>query len=444
MPAGERNNVTHFDIAQLDAAFHLKSIGRQWFLRAPFGVPAWGRQQKSLIGAYLMGGRKSFDAVQCTQALETQLREMFGVRFCIATGSGREAIKLALLGLDVQPGERVVLPSFSCFSVLQPLLQLGIEPVLADIGDDLQIDPDSVRRVMQPGDRALIVPHLFGGLADMPQLTSIARENGAAVIDDAAQALGLRGPKGWAGTGGAAGIFSFGLFKPLNAMGGGALLTDDENLYSRALRHVQGAKRPCPSRGEVIKTYIKTVWRRATFPLFLHHRRRQQKAHTSPQQKGRRQPLNQTVTLISPLHARLAASQLAHVADQRQQASAAAREFTEKLVELGFIQADQDACGDGLPRYVVRPCLKGPARFKDLFAALLKEGIEVQPTYRPLSRYLQAKGLRVQGEFQHSEKLSERLLCLPYSHKNEFEPVLKRLESSASLQTFFDDRKCSP
>ena len=431
MRVDEGNTVTDFDIAQLNADFHLQAMGRRWFLRAPFGVPAWGRQQKSLIGAYLLRARKRFDADQCAQALESELCRMLGVRFCIATGSGREAIKLALLGLDIRQGERVVLPSFCCFSVLQPLLELGIEPVLADVGDDLQIDPESVRRVMQPGDRALIVPHLFGGLADMSQLTAIARENGATVIDDAAQAFGLRGPKGWAGTGGDAGILSFGLFKPLNAMGGGALLTDDETLYARALRNVDGAQRQRPSKGEVFRAFIKTAWRRVTFPLFLHHRRRQQTSQSLP---SGRQPLNQAVTLISPLHARLAVSQLAQVAAQRQLAAAAAREFTEKLVQLGFIQSDQDACGDGLPRYVVRPSLKGSAAYKDLFAAFLKEGIEVQPTYRPLSRYLKAKGFRVQGEFERSEKLSEQLLCLPYSHKNGFRPVLRRLERSSTLQ----------
>lgn len=438
-PVNESQIVTSFDIAQLDADFHLKALGRRRFLRSAFGVPDWGFEQKRLLAAYLAGIRRHFDAGQCAQDLEAELRRMFGVRYCIATGSGREAIKLALLGLDVQPGERVVLPSFCCFSVLQPLLELGIEPVLADAGDDLQIDPESVRRVMRPGDRALIVPHLFGRLADMAQLSDIARANGTAVIDDAAQALGLRGDWGWAGSGGDAGILSFGLFKPLNAMGGGALLTDNERLYARASQIVQGAARPCPSKAAVIKTYVKTAWRPATFALFLHHRRRQQSGIVSQARTGSRNQ-DRRVTLIAPLHARLAVAQLPEVADQRQRAAKAAKVFTEDLAAMGFIKNTQDSYGDGCPRFVVRPVLEKPSRYKDLFAALLREGIEAQPTYRPLCRYLKAMGHSVHGEYQHSEMLSDHLLCLPYSHKKGFAPVLRRLKTSAALHGFCAER----
>lgn len=249
-----RDSGQPFDIARLDAGAHLRALGSRLLLRAPLGVPEWDGRLQRLLGAWLLGARQGFAAVPCARELESELSRVFGARFCIATGSGREAIKLALLGLDLQPGERVVLPSFCCLSVLLPVLQLGLEPVLADVGDDLQLDPTSVRRVMRPGDRALIVPHLFGGLADLPELVEIARGCGAAVIDDAAQAIGRRGAWGWAGRGGDAGIFSFGLFKPLNALGGGAFLTDDEQLYHRARRAMGSVSCSEPGRAAVAKT----------------------------------------------------------------------------------------------------------------------------------------------------------------------------------------------
>ncbi|MDO3379727.1 DegT/DnrJ/EryC1/StrS family aminotransferase [Geoalkalibacter halelectricus] len=427
-----------FDISELDAAFHLEALGRRWFLKAPFGVPSWEWEQKSLIAAYLLGRGSHFGAAESAGELEDQLCRMLGVKYCIATGSGREAIKLALLGLDIQPGERVVLPSFCCFSVLLPLLELGIEPVLADVGGDLQVDPESVSRVMRPGDRALIVPHLFGRLADMPRLAQIARSNGAALIDDAAQAIGLQGPMGWAGSSGDAGILSFGLFKPLNAMGGGALLTNDEKLRGRALKIVHGASRQATSKLSVIKTYMKTVWRRATFPLFLRNRRRQQVLSTSQGCQKSSDP-NRLITLIAPLHARLAASQLHQITYQRQEAARMAQQFAEQLASMGFIHTTQDACGDGCPRFVVRPSLKRGGSYKALFAELLREGIEAQPTYRSLHRYLNASGHSVQGEFRHSDALSEQLLCLPFSSKSGFAPILSKFQKSATLQSYYDD-----
>ncbi len=420
-----------FDIAQLDADFHLKALKKRWFLKDPLGVPDWGGRQHRLIFAHFLKGRNDQQDSECARALEDIVCRVFGARFCIATASGREAIKLVLLGLGAQANERVILPSFCCLSVLMPVLELGLEPVLADVRDDLQIDPESVQRVMQPGDRALIVPHLFGGLADMPALVEIASANGAAVIDDAAQAIGLKADWGWAGLGGNAGIFSFGLCKPLNAMGGGALLTDDENLYARALKALQPGTYSNPSRAGVMKTWLKTAWRRYTYLPFLFNRRCQQNAE--PLSAGPRVESDRRVHRIGSLHAQLAASQMATIAARRQQAAHEADAFKKDLAHIPFLKVPGNAKYDGFPRFVMQTVQDKPsADYAEIFSAFLQKGIEVQPTYRPLHRILQEMGCQAQGEFCRSETLAEQLICLPFPDDKRAELILRAMKEMAA------------
>ncbi|MGE4559143.1 MAG: DegT/DnrJ/EryC1/StrS family aminotransferase [Desulfobulbus sp.] len=415
------NSRTTFDIAQLDAAFHLRALGPRLVLRSPMGVPEWDGRTKRLLAAWLLGARDGFGAEVSVEELENEIRRVFGAKFAITVGSGREAIKLALLGLGLQPGERVVLPSFCCFSVLLPVVELGLQPVLADVGDNLQIDPASVTRVMRPGDRVLIVPHLFGGLADLSQLVEIARAKGAAVIDDAAQAIGRRGDWGWAGRGGDAGIFSFGLFKPLNALGGGALLTDDEQLYARARQAIAGVPSRDMRRAAVLKTWFKVVWRKVTYRVFLHHRLRQQRTEVAG---GGPIVPNRHVSPIKALNARLAVAQLAGMASLREQSAILAQRYAEALADLPMFDVPGRGACDGFPRFAIRLADDQPTGvYPPLFAALLRKGIEVQPTYRPLSRLLREMGHEPQGEFFRSEMLAERIFCLPFSSQGVAVPL---------------------
>lgn len=426
-----QNNVKSFDIAQLDAAFHLRALGPRLVLRSPMGVPEWDGRTKRLLATWLLGAGGGFDSAGSVRTLEDEIRRVFGAKFAIAVGSGREAIKLVLLGLGLQPGERVVLPSFCCFSVLLPMLELGLQPVLADVGDDLQIDPASVARVMRPGDRVLIVPHLFGGLADLSQLVEIARAHGAAVIDDAAQAIGRRGDWGWAGRGGDAGIFSFGLFKPLNALCGGALVTDDEQLYQCARQSVAGASSREMERAAVLKTWIKIAWRKASYRAFLYYRLRQQRAEVAG---GGPIVSNRHISPITALNARLAAAQLADIASMREQSASLAQRFAEGMADLPMFDVPGRGACDGFPRFAIRLADDQPADiYSALFGALLREGIEVQPTYRPLSRLLREMGYEPQGEFLRSEMLAERVMCLPFSPRQGGGLALETLRKCAGL-----------
>jgi len=132
-----------------------------------------------------------------------------------------------------EPGGRVILPVIGCPSLLATVVLSGRKPVVVDVDRNLNIDPDRVDEEIRPGDIVLAV-HMFGIPCDILRLEKICRENGALLIEDAAQAVGGRIPPDDrpVGTFGDASILSFAEGKILPTQGGGLILTDDENLIS--------------------------------------------------------------------------------------------------------------------------------------------------------------------------------------------------------------------
>ena len=171
---------------------------------------------------------------------EQAFAEFCGSQHCVGTGSGLDALRLALIAAGVQPGDEVILPANTFAATLEAVIQAGAQPVLADITEsDYNLDPAGVEAAITPRSRFLLPVHLYGQLADMGALTSIARERSLAIIEDACQAHGAERDGFRAGTGGLVGCFSFYPGKNLGAFGdAGACVTDDEELASlvRALR----------------------------------------------------------------------------------------------------------------------------------------------------------------------------------------------------------------
>jgi len=173
-------------------------------------------------------------------AFEKAFAEFCGSQYCVGTGSGLDALRLALIAAGVHPGDEVVLPASTFAATLEAVVQAGAQPVLVDVSErDYNIDPVAVEAAISPQTRFLLPVHLYGQLADMGALTSIARERSLAIIEDACQAHGAERDGFRAGTGGLVGCFSFYPGKNLGAFGdAGACVTDDEELAAlvRALR----------------------------------------------------------------------------------------------------------------------------------------------------------------------------------------------------------------
>lgn len=162
-----------------------------------------------------------------------------GVRHILGVSSGRAALWLILKTLHrLRPGKSVVaLPAYTCFSVAASVVRAGLKLCPVEM-DPATLDFDSSGFDALPKDDLLciVTSHLFGFVNDLSRCQEIAGQTGAFVIDNAAQALGAARDEKLAGTGGDVGIYSFGRGKALAAMGGGAIVTNSDEL-ARVLRH---------------------------------------------------------------------------------------------------------------------------------------------------------------------------------------------------------------
>ena len=163
-----------------------------------------------------------------------------GTGEAVGVASGLDALRLALLAGGIQPGDEVIVPAQTFVATLEAVTQAGGTPVPADIGPlDYNLDPAAAEAAVTSRTRFLLPVHLYGQMADMQSLRSVADRAGLAIVEDACQAHGAERDGLRAGGGGLAGAFSFYPAKNLGAMGdAGALTTDDENLAEavRALR----------------------------------------------------------------------------------------------------------------------------------------------------------------------------------------------------------------
>jgi dTDP-4-amino-4,6-dideoxygalactose transaminase len=170
-----------------------------------------------------------------------------GTRFCVGLASGLDALRLALIALDLAPGDEVIVPANTFIASVEAITQAGATPVLVDATEaDWNIDVDAAAAAVSSRTRAIMPVHLYGQMADMVAVRALAERNGLAIVEDACQAHGATRDGLRSGAAGTAAGFSFYPAKNLGAFGdAGALVTDDEELAAqmRALReHGQRAK----------------------------------------------------------------------------------------------------------------------------------------------------------------------------------------------------------
>lgn len=169
------------------------------------------------------------------RAFEEAAAAYCGVEHAIGCASGSDALLLALMALDVGPGDEVVLPSFTFFATASSVWRLGARPVFADIvPGTFNLDPADVARKVTRKTKAIMPVHLFGQCAEMDKLCDAAGK--IPVIEDAAQAIGAeyRGVK--AGTLSVLGCFSFYPTKNLGGWGDGGLITTRDGDLAAKLR----------------------------------------------------------------------------------------------------------------------------------------------------------------------------------------------------------------
>jgi len=178
-------------------------------------------------------------------ALESAVAELTGAAHAVGVSSGTDALLVALMALDVGPGDEVVTTPFSFFATAGVIHRLGATPVFVDVDPvTFNLDPEKVEAALTDRTKAILPVHLFGQVCEMGALQKIACDRNLPIVEDAAQAIGATSPWGPAGRLGLIGSFSFFPTKNLGALGdGGIVTTMDDELADKLRRlRVHGAK----------------------------------------------------------------------------------------------------------------------------------------------------------------------------------------------------------
>ncbi|MHA7816744.1 MAG: DegT/DnrJ/EryC1/StrS family aminotransferase [Pseudohaliea sp.] len=171
--------------------------------------------------------------------LEETLATYTGAAHCITCANGTDALQIALMALEVGPGDEVIAPAFTYIATAEAAAVLGAKPVYVDIEPDtFNLDAGQLEAAISPRTRAIIPVSLFGQCADMDAVNAVAARHGLPVIEDAAQSFGARYQGRRSGNLSTIATTSFFPAKPLGCYGdGGALFTSDGEL-AKTLRQV--------------------------------------------------------------------------------------------------------------------------------------------------------------------------------------------------------------
>ena len=314
------------------------------------------------------------------------LADFHGVPHLALCASGTAAVELALRGLPVGPGDEVILAAYDFKGNFQDVLALGAVPVLIDVRhDNWNIDPARIAGAISPKTKAIVVSHLHGGVADMPEVVRIAGAHGVAIVEDAAQVPGARIHGRIAGTWGDAGILSFGGSKLISAGRGGAVLTSRADVAQRIKLHTRRGNDAYPL-SELQAAAVIPQWARLD---------------------GANAARRKAVAWLSERLEAIAGLTLFHNPPSDSQAG---------YYKVG-LQYEPDAFG-GLSR--------------DEFAAAVRaEGIALDPGFRALHRTHSSQRFRRAGDLPHATRADDGVLTLHHpvllESEEEWEQVVEAI-----------------
>lgn len=198
----------------------------------PIASPQIGEEEKQAVMAVMDSG--ALVQGSTVAEFEQKFAELLGVKHAIATTNGTTALTVAMLTSGIQPGDEVIIPSFSFVATATSVLSLNAVPVFVDVEPEtFCMDPAHIEAAITERTRAIMPVHLYGHPADMPRLKAIADKHNLILLEDAAQAhlAAIAGQPigGWGMAG-----FSFYPSKNMTTGEGGMVTTNDDDLAERA------------------------------------------------------------------------------------------------------------------------------------------------------------------------------------------------------------------
>lgn len=208
----------------------LLDTGAQWAEIAAEAEPAVLDVLRS--GRWALGPRVA--------AFEEEIAEYLGARHAIGVASGSDALILALLALDIRPGDEVITTPMTFIATATAIVRIGAVPVFADVhGDDLLLDAAAVEKVITKRTRAILPVHLYGQCVDGESFDALARAHRLPIVEDACQSVGSERGAIRSGAWGDLAAFSFYPTKNLSAAGDAGLVTTNDERLDRRVRRLR-------------------------------------------------------------------------------------------------------------------------------------------------------------------------------------------------------------
>lgn len=164
-----------------------------------------------------------------------RLCKLIDVKYAVLASNGTLSLYMALKAIDINAGDEVIVPNFTFIASANAVNMCGAKPVFVDIKDDLHIDLDKCEKVLTERTKAIMPVHIYGMACDMDKVLQFAKKHKLKVIEDAAQAIGIKWNNQHAGTFGDVGSFSFFADKTITTGEGGLVVTNNEDVYKKLL-----------------------------------------------------------------------------------------------------------------------------------------------------------------------------------------------------------------
>ena len=157
-------------------------------------------------------------------------------KYGVLAPNGTLAIALAIMSLGLKKDDEIIIPNFTFYGSYSAAILAGVKPILCDVDkDNFQIDLESAKKVLTPKTKAIMPVHIYGGSVDMSKLINFSKKYKLKVVEDAAQALGVKFKGKSAGSYGNVSAFSFYADKSLTTGEGGLITTNNKNIYKNLL-----------------------------------------------------------------------------------------------------------------------------------------------------------------------------------------------------------------
>jgi 8-amino-3,8-dideoxy-alpha-D-manno-octulosonate transaminase len=204
------------------------------------GYEFFGEEERKEIDDVMNTGilmRYGFDAQRKgnwkAKELEEKICNTFGCKHAQLTSSGTAALTTAMAALGIGLGDEVIMPAFTFVASFEAVISVGAIPVLVDIDESLTLDPNAVKAAITSKSKCIMPVHMCGSMADLDALKNICDEHNLVLLEDACQSIGATYKGKYVGTIGDAGTFSFDFVKTITCGEGGAVLTNNNDVYTK-------------------------------------------------------------------------------------------------------------------------------------------------------------------------------------------------------------------